>query len=43
MAGAGGAQAQPGLKGARVTERKPLGMPFETWADRQIREAEERG
>ncbi|MFI7450457.1 DUF1992 domain-containing protein [Nonomuraea sp. NPDC049714] len=26
-----------------MTERKPLGMPFETWVDRQIREAEERG
>lgn len=27
----------------RVTERKPPGISFETWADRQIREAEERG
>lgn len=26
-----------------MTERKPLGMPFETWIDRQIREATERG
>ncbi|KAB8196660.1 DUF1992 domain-containing protein [Nonomuraea phyllanthi] len=26
-----------------MTERKPLGMPFESWVDRQIREAEERG
>jgi hypothetical protein len=26
-----------------MTERKPPGMSFETWADRQIREAEERG
>lgn len=26
-----------------VTERKPAGVSFETWVDRQIREAEERG
>jgi hypothetical protein len=26
-----------------MTERKPSGMSFETWIDRQIREAEERG
>ena len=26
-----------------MTERKPQGMPFETWIDRQIREATERG
>jgi hypothetical protein len=26
-----------------VTERKPLGVPFESWIDRQIREAQERG
>lgn len=26
-----------------MTERKPLGMNFETWIDRQIREATERG
>ncbi|MEV0619748.1 DUF1992 domain-containing protein [Nonomuraea sp. NPDC050404] len=26
-----------------MTERKPTGMPFESWIDRQIREAEERG
>jgi hypothetical protein len=26
-----------------VTERKPPGVDFETWADRQIREAAERG
>jgi len=26
-----------------VTERKPAGVGFETWVDRQIREAEERG
>ncbi|MGW0802266.1 DnaJ family domain-containing protein [Nonomuraea sp. NPDC002799] len=26
-----------------MTERKPPGMPFESWIDRQIREAEERG
>ncbi|WP_336207417.1 J-domain-containing protein [Nonomuraea sp. LPB2021202275-12-8] len=26
-----------------MTERKPPGMPFESWVDRQIREAEERG
>lgn len=26
-----------------MTERKPPGLDFETWADRQIREAEERG
>ncbi|MEU6711150.1 DUF1992 domain-containing protein [Nonomuraea sp. NPDC046802] len=26
-----------------MTERKPMGMPFESWVDRQIREAEERG
>lgn len=26
-----------------VTERKPPGMPFKTWIDRQIREATERG
>ncbi|GAA3544414.1 DUF1992 domain-containing protein [Nonomuraea rosea] len=26
-----------------MTERKPAGLPFESWVDRQIREAEERG
>ncbi|MEU9060770.1 DUF1992 domain-containing protein [Streptomyces sp. NPDC048430] len=26
-----------------MTERKPAGVDFETWVDRQIREAEERG
>ncbi|WP_405583764.1 DUF1992 domain-containing protein [Streptomyces sp. NBC_01190] len=26
-----------------MTERKPPGIPFETWVDKQIREAEERG
>ena len=26
-----------------MTERKPLGMTWETWIDRQIREAQERG
>lgn len=26
-----------------MTERKPAGMPFETWIDKQIREATERG
>ncbi|WP_329225407.1 MULTISPECIES: DUF1992 domain-containing protein [unclassified Streptomyces] len=26
-----------------MTERKPAGVSFETWVDRQIREAEERG
>ncbi|GGO62012.1 DnaJ family domain-containing protein [Nonomuraea cavernae] len=26
-----------------MTERRPLGMQFESWIDRQIREAEERG
>ncbi|MGP4098078.1 J-domain-containing protein [Nonomuraea sp. KM90] len=26
-----------------MTDRKPVGLPFETWIDRQIREAEERG
>ncbi|NLU74467.1 DUF1992 domain-containing protein [Streptomyces sp. HNM0575] len=26
-----------------MTERKPPGVTFETWVDRQIREAEERG
>lgn len=26
-----------------MTERKPPGLPFETWVDRQIREAEARG
>jgi hypothetical protein len=26
-----------------VTDRKPAGLPFESWVDRQIREAEERG
>lgn len=26
-----------------MTERKPAGMPFETWVDRAIREADERG
>lgn len=26
-----------------MTERKPPGVTFESWADRQIREAEERG
>lgn len=26
-----------------MTERKPPGVSFESWADRQIREAEERG
>ena len=26
-----------------MTERKPPGLPFESWVDRQVREAEERG
>jgi hypothetical protein len=26
-----------------MTERKPPGVPFESWVDQQIREAEERG
>lgn len=26
-----------------MTERKPAGMPFESWVERQIREAQERG
>jgi hypothetical protein len=26
-----------------MTERKPFGMPFETWIDRAVREAQERG
>ncbi|GAA4078080.1 DUF1992 domain-containing protein [Nonomuraea sp. NPDC050663] len=26
-----------------MTDRKPLGMPFESWIDKQIREATERG
>ncbi|WP_129840877.1 DUF1992 domain-containing protein [Streptomyces sp. RFCAC02] len=26
-----------------MTERKPPGVPFESWVDRQIREAEQRG
>ncbi|MEV4218944.1 DUF1992 domain-containing protein [Nonomuraea sp. NPDC049725] len=26
-----------------MTERKPGGMQFESWVDRQIREAQERG
>jgi hypothetical protein len=26
-----------------MTERKPPGVPFETWVDKQIREAEQRG
>jgi hypothetical protein len=26
-----------------MDERKPAGMPFESWVDKQIREAEERG
>jgi DnaJ homologue, subfamily C, member 28, conserved domain len=26
-----------------MTERKPAGMSFETWVDRQVRDAEERG
>ncbi|WP_181768233.1 DUF1992 domain-containing protein [Streptomyces albidus (ex Kaewkla and Franco 2022)] len=26
-----------------MTERKPPGLPFESWVDKQIREAEERG
>ncbi|MFC4118689.1 DUF1992 domain-containing protein [Nonomuraea zeae] len=26
-----------------MSERKPAGLPFESWVDRQIREAEERG
>ncbi|MEU8358600.1 DUF1992 domain-containing protein [Nonomuraea sp. NPDC048882] len=26
-----------------MSDRKPVGMPFESWIDRQIREAEERG
>ncbi len=33
----------PEVKGTGTTERKPPGVGFETWADRQIREAEERG
>jgi hypothetical protein len=31
------------MRGAGVSDRKPGGMPFESWVDRQIREAEERG
>ncbi|GAT83553.1 molecular chaperone DnaJ [Streptomyces sp. F-3] len=26
-----------------MTERKPPGIPFESWVDRQIREAQQRG
>lgn len=26
-----------------MTERKPAGMPYESWVDRQIRDAQERG
>jgi DnaJ-like protein len=26
-----------------MTERKPAGMPYESWIDKQIREAQERG
>jgi hypothetical protein len=26
-----------------MTERKPAGLPWESWIDKQIREAEERG
>jgi Domain of unknown function (DUF1992) len=29
--------------GTAVTERRPAGMPFESWVERQIREAQERG
>ena len=31
------------LHNGRMTERKPPGVSFETWVDRQIREAEARG
>lgn len=30
-------------RGVTVTERKPAGISFETWVDKQIREAEQRG
>ena len=32
-----------GSYAGQMTERKPGGMSFETWIDRQIREAQERG
>ncbi|MEV7721431.1 DUF1992 domain-containing protein [Streptomyces sp. NPDC088184] len=30
-------------RGAYVTERKPAGVSFESWVDKQIRESEQRG
>lgn len=30
-------------RGVTVTERKPAGISFETWVDKQIRESEQRG
>ena len=32
-----------GAGGVRVTERKPAGVSFETWVERQISQAEDRG
>jgi Domain of unknown function (DUF1992) len=43
----GGSRWRPGLSGNRqnrgMTRRKPPGARWESWIDRQIREAEERG
>lgn len=39
----GESSARPGGRGEAVTERRPSGEPFESWVDRQIREAVERG
>jgi Domain of unknown function (DUF1992) len=41
--GRAGRSVKSGAGVVRVTERKPAGMGFETWIDRQIREAQERG
>src|SRR5919107_87524 len=36
-------EADHGRGGGRVTERKPQGVSFETWVERQIHHAQERG
>lgn len=34
---------EPGTKRGHMTARKPAGQPWESWIERQIREAQERG
>jgi hypothetical protein len=36
-------EVNPSQLGVPMTERKPAGMRFESWVERQIREAQERG